>query len=68
MFAKKKLKREDFLFENGWFEDKLKKPGELQMQQFQISDCEECNIFLFDSAACVYIDECKYCNIFIGAC
>jgi protein XRP2 len=38
------------------------------MQQFQISDCEECNIFLFDSCACVYIDECKYCNIFIGAC
>lgn len=68
MFAKKKLKREDFLFENGWFEDKLKKPGELQMQQYQISDCEECNIFLFDSAACVYIDECKFCNIFIGAC
>jgi protein XRP2 len=38
------------------------------MQQFQISDCEECNIFLFDAAACVYVDECKYCNIFIGAC
>ncbi len=37
------------------------------MQQFQISYCEECDIFLFDSAACVYVDECQYCNIFIGA-
>lgn len=38
------------------------------MQQFQISDCEECDIYLFDSCACVYIDECKFCNIYIGAC
>lgn len=36
------------------------------MQQFQISDCEECNIYIFDSSACVYIDSCKYCNIYIG--
>ena len=38
------------------------------MQQFQISDCEECKIYLFDSSACVYIDDCKYCYIFIGPC
>lgn len=38
------------------------------MQQFQISDCEECFIFLFDAAACVYIDECKYCTVVIGSC
>ncbi len=68
MFVRKKLRREDFLFENGWFETVSRAPGELQMQQFQISDCEECNIFLFDTAACVYIDQCKYCTVFIAAC
>lgn len=38
------------------------------MQQFQISDCEQCSIFLFDAAACVYVDQCKFCTIFVGAC
>jgi hypothetical protein len=68
MFAKKKLRREDFLLEDGWFESLTRKPGELHMQQFQISDCEECTICLFDAAACVYIDQCKYCTVFVGAC
>ena len=36
---KKGLKKQDFEFENGWFETLIKKPGELYMQQFQISDC-----------------------------
>jgi len=39
MFAKNKLRREDFIFENGWFDSMVKGPGELHMQQFQISDC-----------------------------
>ena len=39
MFVRKKLRREDFLFENGWFDSMHRGPGELQMQQFQISDC-----------------------------
>lgn len=56
MFVKKKLRREDFLLESGWFEELVRKPGELHMQQFQISDCEECTVCLFDTAACVYID------------
>ena len=41
-------------------------PTSLHMQQFQISDCEQCTIFLFDSNAGVYIDESKYSRIFIG--
>lgn len=40
MHKKQKLKREDFIFENGWFEEILRGPGQLHMQQFQISDCE----------------------------
>ena len=56
MFVKKKPRREDFLLESGWFEELVRKPGELHMQQFQISDCEECTVCLFDTAACVYID------------
>ena len=41
-------------------------PETLNRQQFQISDCEECEIFLFDANAGVYIDDCKYCKIFVG--
>ena len=39
MFAKKGLKREDFLIENGWFDHLVRAPGQLHMQQFQIPDC-----------------------------
>ena len=56
MKKKLKLKREDFILENGWFESLIRRPKELHMQQFQIADCEECTITLFDAAACVYID------------
>ena len=68
MFAKnkQKLKREDFVFENGWFETIVKMPGSLHMQQFQISDCEECEVFIFDASAGVFVDDCKYCTIFVG--
>lgn len=33
------LKREDFLFTNGWLDTKVKAPGSLHGQQFEISDC-----------------------------
>lgn len=65
-FGKPKLKREDFICENGWFDSLLRLPQTLHMQQFQISDCEECDIFLLDANAGVYIDDCKYCRIFVG--
>lgn len=37
------------------------------MEQFQISNCEECDIWLFDCTAGVYVDACRFCRVFIAA-
>lgn len=62
------LKKEDFILKDGWFDSRIRPPGSMHQQQFQMSDCESTDLFIFDASACVYVDRCKHCYIFIGPC
>uniref|UniRef100_T1IP16 Protein XRP2 n=1 Tax=Strigamia maritima TaxID=126957 RepID=T1IP16_STRMM len=42
-------------------------PGTVNGQQFVISNCEDCNIYIFDHCNMVTIDDCCRSNILIGA-
>lgn len=65
---KKKLKREDFEFLDGWFERRVRPPASMHEQQFQVSDCQNSRLSIFDPSACVYIDECANSWFFVGPC
>ncbi|EGD78381.1 hypothetical protein PTSG_09449 [Salpingoeca rosetta] len=47
-------------------EVKGKQSGDIGKEQFQIDNCEDCSLFLFDTSAAVTIDDCKNCDIFVG--
>lgn len=46
----------------------IKKPGEIDGQMFDISDCEGMTIIIMDNCEQVQIDNVKNSRIFIGAC
>ena len=62
------LKAEDFLFKDGWHDSRIKEIDSMHHQQFQMSDCEDSELFILDISACVYIDRCNNCYIFVGPC
>ncbi len=37
-------------------------------QSFNIEECTDCDIYICDYSATVYVDACKGCRIFIGPC
>ena len=43
-------------------------PGTLRGAQCIISDCDDCDIFLFDHTATVSVDRCTNCRIIVGPC
>eukprot|EP00049_Salpingoeca_infusionum_P026196 m.24400 g.24400 ORF g.24400 m.24400 type:complete len:345 (-) comp8591_c0_seq2:1815-2849(-) len=43
-----------------------KEPGSINSEQFNIDNCKECTIALFDAMASVMIDDCSNCTVFIG--
>jgi len=44
----------------------VKDAGTIDGQQFNVEECKDCDIFLMDHIACVFVDECEGCRIFIG--
>ena len=43
-----------------------RKPGAISGQQFQIKNCNNSHIYLFDWSNTVTVDDCINCKIFIG--
>ncbi|KND00544.1 uncharacterized protein SPPG_04852 [Spizellomyces punctatus DAOM BR117] len=59
----------DFLFSKLVKQDVVKPPGSIpEGMPFNIEDCEDCSIHLFDRTAQVTIDACHRCFIFIAPC
>eukprot|EP00056_Hartaetosiga_gracilis_P007482 m.108833 g.108833 ORF g.108833 m.108833 type:complete len:349 (+) comp12722_c2_seq1:104-1150(+) len=56
----------NFRFKDLKKENKAKLAGDVGNEQFNIENCEGCNLFIFDQISTVFIDDCKNCNIFIG--
>mmetsp|Transcript_10677 Transcript_10677/g.24326 ORF Transcript_10677/g.24326 Transcript_10677/m.24326 type:complete len:348 (-) Transcript_10677:89-1132(-) len=63
---KKKLDPKDFIFSKRRGETLIKEDGTIMGQQFNVEECEDCDIFLLDTIATIFIDECKGCRIFVG--
>lgn len=61
-------KRTDFMAKQLQNAFVLKQPGSLEGKQFMITDCNKCDIYIFDATATVTIDRCQDCRIFIGPC
>eukprot|EP00742_Colponemidia_sp_Colp-10_P004634 GILJ01004945.1.p2 GENE.GILJ01004945.1~~GILJ01004945.1.p2 ORF type:complete len:311 (-),score=61.25 GILJ01004945.1:101-1033(-) len=56
----------DFMFMNNKGETLIKKPGQINGLDFVIDGLEDCEVYLLDHSAQVFIDYCKNCKIFIG--
>jgi len=58
-----------YSFKNKENDDQLiKRPGEINQQVFEISDCKHCTIVILDVTDQTYIDNLSNCRVFIGAC
>jgi len=62
----KKLDPKDYVFSKKTGEVLVKEEGTIDGQQFNIEECKDCDIFLFDVIATAFIDECENCRIFVG--
>ncbi|KAH9105520.1 hypothetical protein AeMF1_018699 [Aphanomyces euteiches] len=62
------LNRADFIVSKQTDATVVKRPGQINGQQFLIEDCTRCNVFVLDHCTSVQIDECHDCTIFIGPC
>mmetsp|Transcript_50455 Transcript_50455/g.117777 ORF Transcript_50455/g.117777 Transcript_50455/m.117777 type:complete len:349 (-) Transcript_50455:67-1113(-) len=63
---KKKLDPKDYIFSKRKGECLVKEDGTIRGEQFNIEECEDCDIFLLDTIATIFVDECKKCRIFVG--
>jgi protein XRP2 len=63
---KSKLNPKDFIASGRKGEIIVKTEGTIDGQQFNIEECNDCDIFLFDVIATAFIDHCKNCRIFVG--
>lgn len=63
---KKKLDPKDFMFSQKSGEVLVKEAGSINGEQFNIEECKDCDIFLFDYIATIFIDYCENCRIFVG--
>lgn len=62
----KNLNPKDFVVSKKKGEIITKQAGTINGEQFNIEECEDCDIFLLDHIAQVFIDECSNCRIFVG--
>lgn len=44
----------------------VKKEGSINGEQCNIEECNDCDIFILDYTATVYVDLCENCRIFVG--
>jgi protein XRP2 len=63
---KKKLDPKDFIYSQKSGEALVKEAGSINGEQFNIEECKDCDIFLLDYIATVFIDHCENCRIFVG--
>eukprot|EP00761_Pharyngomonas_kirbyi_P007806 gb/GECH01007817.1/.p1 GENE.gb/GECH01007817.1/~~gb/GECH01007817.1/.p1 ORF type:complete len:308 (+),score=56.22 gb/GECH01007817.1/:1-924(+) len=60
------LTPEDFIYEGKESEYLVKEEGTLCGQQFSISSCKDCDVYLCDYSDSILIDSCDSCRMFIG--
>jgi protein XRP2 len=63
---KKKLNPKDYVFSKKIGEVLVRPEGSIDGEQFNIEECKDCDIFLFDVIATAFIDYCENCRIFVG--
>eukprot|EP00931_Biecheleriopsis_adriatica_P107720 TRINITY_DN82043_c0_g1_i1.p1 TRINITY_DN82043_c0_g1~~TRINITY_DN82043_c0_g1_i1.p1 ORF type:complete len:357 (-),score=88.82 TRINITY_DN82043_c0_g1_i1:105-1133(-) len=63
---RKKLDPADYIFAKKADEVLIKEEGSIDGEMFNVENCTNCDIFLLDNMATVYIDECTNCRIFVG--
>jgi len=63
---KKKLDPKDYIIKGKSGEVLVKEDGTINGEQFNIEECKDCDIFLFDHIATIFIDYCENCRIFVG--
>lgn len=63
---KKQLDPADYMLSKLSGKMEVKEQGSIDGEQFNIEECSDCDIFLLDRIAQVFVDECKNCRIFIG--
>jgi len=63
---RKNLNPADFIISKKTGEAIIKKEGAICGEQFNIEECKDCDIFLFDHIATAFIDQCERCRIFVG--
>jgi protein XRP2 len=63
---KSNLNKADYVLSKRNGEVIVKEAGTIGGEQFCVEDCKDCDIFLMDHIACVFVDECEGCRIFIG--
>jgi len=63
---RKLLNPDDFIIKNKKGEAVVKEEGTVGGEQINIEECQDCDIFLLDHIATVFVDDCSNCRIFIG--
>lgn len=64
--VREKLDPKDYVISKKKDEAIVKEDGTIRGQQFNIEDCENCDIYLFDYIAQAFVDDCKHCRLFVG--
>ncbi|EGR31078.1 retinitis pigmentosa 2, putative [Ichthyophthirius multifiliis] len=61
-----KKDKSNFYFRRKENQTLQKLPGSLNGSDFAISNCINCEIYIFDYLAQVFVDDCKNCKVYIG--
>eukprot|EP00747_Dinoflagellata_sp_TGD_P164313 gnl/TRDRNA2_/TRDRNA2_184087_c0_seq1.p1 gnl/TRDRNA2_/TRDRNA2_184087_c0~~gnl/TRDRNA2_/TRDRNA2_184087_c0_seq1.p1 ORF type:complete len:347 (-),score=72.65 gnl/TRDRNA2_/TRDRNA2_184087_c0_seq1:158-1198(-) len=64
--AKRKLDPKDFVLSKLVGQTITKEEGTIMGEQFNIEECQDCDIFLCDHIATCFMDDCTGCRVFIG--
>ncbi len=64
--TKKKLNKKDFIFKNISEKTLIKLPGQINGIDFCLSNLNNCEVYLMDRMAQIFIDDCINCKIFLG--
>ena len=64
--SKKKLNRNDFIFDSKNGEVLKKLPGQVNGIDFCIMNLTNCSVYIMDYMAQIFIDDCSDCKIFLG--
>lgn len=65
---KKKYDPDDYRFKDERESFRVKKVDSIKEQQYDIDNCHNCEYYIFDITANLYIDDCSHCTIFVAPC